>query len=203
VDVETSAANDEVVREMMARGMCALTGKKTPLEAWRQFVVPADVVGIKVNCGGYPHCISAYEIVAETIAPTPPSANRAGSSTGARRRRPASTCEVIAERAQPDRDQPFMLARGEVDDPVQGTLNAFDAPARDILREQLLRTADALRLARTEQTLLPRCELEESPPGRIPDRSWHQIKRNQLGGGAKVFGMEGQPAAVLSPEISR
>jgi uncharacterized protein DUF362 len=67
VDVETSAANDEVVREMMARGMCALTGKKTPLEAWRQFVVPADVVGIKVNCGGHPWCVSAYEIVAEIV----------------------------------------------------------------------------------------------------------------------------------------
>jgi len=67
VDVDTSAANDEVVREMMARGMCALTGKKTPLEAWRQFVVPADVVGIKVNCGGHPWCVSAYEIVAEIV----------------------------------------------------------------------------------------------------------------------------------------
>jgi hypothetical protein len=67
VDVETSAANDEVVREMMARGMCALTGKKTALEAWRQFVVPADVVGIKVNCGGHPWCVSAYEIVAEVV----------------------------------------------------------------------------------------------------------------------------------------
>jgi len=67
VDVETSAANDEVVREMMARGMCALTGKKTPLEAWRQFVQPSDVVGIKVNCGGHPWCVSAYEIVAEIV----------------------------------------------------------------------------------------------------------------------------------------
>ena len=67
VDVETSAAKDEVVREMMARGMCALTGKKTPLEAWKQFVVPADVVGIKVNCGGHPWCVSAYEIVAEIV----------------------------------------------------------------------------------------------------------------------------------------
>jgi hypothetical protein len=67
VDIETSAANDEVVREMMARGMCALTGKKTPLEAWKQFVVPADVVGIKVNCGGHPWCVSAYEIVAEIV----------------------------------------------------------------------------------------------------------------------------------------
>jgi hypothetical protein len=67
VDVETSAASDEVVREMMARGMCALTGKKTALEAWRQFVVPADVVGIKVNCGGHPWCVSAYEIVGEIV----------------------------------------------------------------------------------------------------------------------------------------
>ncbi len=67
VDVETSAANDEVVREMMARGMCALTGRKTPLEAWRQFVQPSDVVGIKVNCGGHPWCVSAYEIVAEIV----------------------------------------------------------------------------------------------------------------------------------------
>jgi hypothetical protein len=67
VDVETSAANDEVVREMLARGMCALTSKKTPLEAWRQFVQPSDVVGIKVNCGGHPWCVSAYEIVAEIV----------------------------------------------------------------------------------------------------------------------------------------
>ena len=67
VDVETSAANDEVVREMMARGLCALTGQKTPLEAWRQFIQPSDVVGIKVNCGGHPWVVSAYEIVAEIV----------------------------------------------------------------------------------------------------------------------------------------
>jgi len=67
VDTATGRASDEVVREMMARGMCALTGKKTPLEAWKQFVVPADVVGIKVNCGGHPWCVSAYEIVAEIV----------------------------------------------------------------------------------------------------------------------------------------
>jgi hypothetical protein len=29
--------------------------------------VPSDVVGIKVNCGGYPFCVSAYEIVAEVV----------------------------------------------------------------------------------------------------------------------------------------
>src|SRR5438067_10798980 len=67
VDTSTGAANDEVVREMMARGMRTLTGAGTTPDAWRRFFTPADVVGIKVNCGGYPHCISAYEIVAEVV----------------------------------------------------------------------------------------------------------------------------------------
>jgi hypothetical protein len=67
VDPSTGAANDEVVREMMAQGMRALTGASATADAWRQFFTPSDVVGIKVNCGGYPHCVSAYEIVAETV----------------------------------------------------------------------------------------------------------------------------------------
>jgi uncharacterized protein DUF362 len=67
VDTSSGAANDEVVREMMAQGMRGLTGAGTTADAWRRFFVPSDVVGIKVNCGGYPHCVSAYEIVAETV----------------------------------------------------------------------------------------------------------------------------------------
>jgi hypothetical protein len=67
VDVTTGAADAEVVREMMARGMRALTRARTTEDAWRQFFVPADRVGIKVNCGGHPHCVSAYEIVAEVV----------------------------------------------------------------------------------------------------------------------------------------
>jgi Domain of unknown function (DUF362) len=67
VDTTTGAANAEVVREMMARGMCALTGDAAPREAWGRFIAPDDVVGIKVNCGGYPYCVSAYEIVAEVV----------------------------------------------------------------------------------------------------------------------------------------
>src|SRR5262245_14161944 len=67
LDIPTNTANGDVTREMMARGMCALTGTRTPAEAWRRFFEPADVVGIKVNCGGYPHCVSDYTIVAETI----------------------------------------------------------------------------------------------------------------------------------------
>jgi hypothetical protein len=67
VDIPTNQANDEVVREMMARGMRTLTGAGTTADAWRRFFEPSDVVGIKVNCGGYPFCVSAYEIVAETV----------------------------------------------------------------------------------------------------------------------------------------
>ena len=67
VDTSTGAANDEVVREMMARGMRTLTGAGTTADAWRRFFEPSDIVGIKVNCGGYPHCVSAYEIVADVV----------------------------------------------------------------------------------------------------------------------------------------
>jgi Domain of unknown function (DUF362) len=67
VDSATGAANAEVVRDMLARGMCTLTGDATPDDAWRRFFTPADVVGLKVNCGGYPYCISAYEIVSEVV----------------------------------------------------------------------------------------------------------------------------------------
>jgi hypothetical protein len=67
VDTVTGRADDEVVREMMARGMRTLTGVSTTADAWRRFFGPSDVVGIKVNCGGYPFCVSAYEIVAEVV----------------------------------------------------------------------------------------------------------------------------------------
>jgi hypothetical protein len=67
VDTVSNAAHDDVVREMMARGLCALTGAKTAPEAWRRFFAPTDVVGIKVNCGGHPYVVSSYEIVAEAV----------------------------------------------------------------------------------------------------------------------------------------
>lgn len=67
VDTATGAANAEVVREMLARGMRTLTGAGTTTAAWQRFFEPSDRVGIKVNCGGYPYCMSAYEIVAEVV----------------------------------------------------------------------------------------------------------------------------------------
>jgi len=67
VDVESNAANADVVREMMARGLCDLTGESTVAAAWRRFFEPSDVVGIKVNCGGHPWVVSSREIVAEAV----------------------------------------------------------------------------------------------------------------------------------------
>jgi hypothetical protein len=56
---------DDVVREMLDRGMRCLTGETTALAAWRHFFVPEDVVGIKVNAGGVPHVVSSPAVVAE------------------------------------------------------------------------------------------------------------------------------------------
>ena len=67
VDPTSNDANDEVVREMMAQGMRTLTGAGSTVDAWRRFFQPSDVVGIKVNCGGYPYVVSAYEIVGEVV----------------------------------------------------------------------------------------------------------------------------------------
>jgi hypothetical protein len=67
VDATTDVANPDTLREMLARGMCTLTGDVTPEAAWRRFFTPDDVVGIKVNCGGHPYVVSAYEIVAEVV----------------------------------------------------------------------------------------------------------------------------------------
>ena len=57
----------EAVREMMERGMRALTGEAKTLDSWRRFFTPEDVVGIKVNAGGRPWVVSSHEIVAETV----------------------------------------------------------------------------------------------------------------------------------------
>src|SRR5258706_4443229 len=67
LDPAGAVVDADVVREMMARGICALTGEATVPGAWRRFFEPADVVGIKVNCGGHPWCVSSKEIVAEVV----------------------------------------------------------------------------------------------------------------------------------------
>jgi uncharacterized protein (DUF362 family) len=57
----------EPVRQMMNKGMMALTGAEDPAEAWRVFFSVGDVVGIKVNPVGQPHVISAPEVLHEII----------------------------------------------------------------------------------------------------------------------------------------
>ncbi len=58
-----SVVDSEVVRLMVDRGMKELTGSDDPVEAWRYFFQPGDVVGIKVNPVGNPHVISSPAIV--------------------------------------------------------------------------------------------------------------------------------------------
>ena len=67
VDDTTEQIQPEVVREMMTRGMLELTGAPTLREAWQRFIQKDDVVGIKVNCVGRPHVVSAPEVVAEVV----------------------------------------------------------------------------------------------------------------------------------------
>jgi hypothetical protein len=62
----TGRVVEAVVREMMDRGLRALTGETTTTAAWRRLFEPGDVVGIKVNAGGVPYVVSSPAIVAET-----------------------------------------------------------------------------------------------------------------------------------------
>ncbi|MFQ6096354.1 MAG: DUF362 domain-containing protein, partial [Armatimonadota bacterium] len=52
----------ERVRQMIARGITALTGEDDPAAAWRSFVGPDDVVGIKINCLGGPGIITSHAV---------------------------------------------------------------------------------------------------------------------------------------------
>ena len=65
IDTESELVDAPVVKQMISRGMQALTGVKSDAEAWRKFFVPADVVGIKVNCSGAPGAMSTPDVVAE------------------------------------------------------------------------------------------------------------------------------------------
>src|SRR6266550_7663345 len=58
----------EPIKQMIRTGMATLTGTDGGADAWRQFVGPGDVVGIKVNPVGKPHVVSSPEVVREIIA---------------------------------------------------------------------------------------------------------------------------------------
>jgi uncharacterized protein (DUF362 family) len=59
--------NRAAVRSMIEKGMMELTGAPSPVEAWRFFFDPGDVVGLKLNPVGRPAVISSPEVVLEII----------------------------------------------------------------------------------------------------------------------------------------
>jgi uncharacterized protein (DUF362 family) len=67
IDEATEKADPNVVRDMMTRGMLSLTGETKLGDAWRRFIEPSDVVGIKVNCSGAPKVCSNPFVVAEIV----------------------------------------------------------------------------------------------------------------------------------------
>ena len=67
IDESTEKPDPAVVREMVARGMRALTGDADVRDAWARFITPADVVGIKVNCSGAPGIMASPVVVAEIV----------------------------------------------------------------------------------------------------------------------------------------
>ncbi|MDX2043712.1 MAG: DUF362 domain-containing protein [Acidobacteriota bacterium] len=67
LDASGDHINAEVVTQMMTRGMTELTGDKDVRDSWRRFISPDDIVGIKVNVGGYPWVISSPSVINECI----------------------------------------------------------------------------------------------------------------------------------------
>ncbi|MCW5978142.1 MAG: DUF362 domain-containing protein [Bryobacteraceae bacterium] len=65
LDENSEKVDAAAVREMIERGMRELTGEARAEDAWRRFISPDDVVGIKVNCSGAPKVMSSPEIVGE------------------------------------------------------------------------------------------------------------------------------------------
>lgn len=57
----------EAVKATFAKGLTALTGADDVVSAWKTFVEPGDVVGIKVVPNGYPNVHTSYEVVLEVI----------------------------------------------------------------------------------------------------------------------------------------
>jgi uncharacterized protein (DUF362 family) len=57
----------EPIRKAVGRGLCELTGADDVVEAWRAFVEPGDVVGIKMNPVGNPFANSSNELMLEVI----------------------------------------------------------------------------------------------------------------------------------------
>jgi uncharacterized protein (DUF362 family) len=67
IDPKSEKVNAQLVRQMIAAGMTALTADARAEDAWARFFSPRDVVGVKVNCSGAPKIFSSPEIVGAII----------------------------------------------------------------------------------------------------------------------------------------
>jgi uncharacterized protein (DUF362 family) len=67
IDEVTEAVHVPTVRDMIARGMTALTGDRDPRDSWARFFTAEDVVGIKINGSGAPGAMSMPDVVAEIV----------------------------------------------------------------------------------------------------------------------------------------
>jgi uncharacterized protein (DUF362 family) len=66
--IVSGAYQAEPVQQMVRKGIMELTGAPDVTAAWRVFVEPGDIIGIKVNPVGAPRVISAPEVLREIIA---------------------------------------------------------------------------------------------------------------------------------------
>lgn len=67
IDSSSARVDRAVVKRMLSAGIQSLTGCARDEDAWRRFISPQDIVGIKVNCSGAPHIMSSPEIVAGIV----------------------------------------------------------------------------------------------------------------------------------------
>lgn len=63
---EEDRLNDDVVTEMLDKAMMKLTGRDTAKEAWRDFVLPDHIVGIKINPLAGPN-LSTHSVIVNKI----------------------------------------------------------------------------------------------------------------------------------------
>ncbi|MDX2037986.1 MAG: DUF362 domain-containing protein [Isosphaeraceae bacterium] len=66
--IKDGVKNREAIKASLARAMKELTGSDEAVDAWKTFVEPGDVVGIKVVPNGFPNVHTSFELVLEVIA---------------------------------------------------------------------------------------------------------------------------------------
>jgi uncharacterized protein (DUF362 family) len=67
IDADSEKVDAAVVRNMISRGMRALTGDSDERDSWTRFISKEDVVGVKVNCSGAPNIMSTPEVVGDIV----------------------------------------------------------------------------------------------------------------------------------------